>query len=451
MMFTITLTVTAGFLSTMETTFSLSISDSGNPNENDFCYIGNSSNPVRMTSSYKNISIRKYFVLAMAFMVWAAQGQNDSVIKPKIELEYTDKGFQFSTTDDRFQLHIESRLQFRFATPGDQNPLTLDDLENDRPVFKINRARLKVGGQAFKPFLKYYWEYELAQGNLLDFRVMFEKLPEFKIKVGQWKTYYNRERIISSGKQQLAERSIITRPFTVDRQLGISFYGRIFPGSLADFTYHASLLTGTGRGEVENDDNNFMYVGRIQWNFLGRELAMTSSDLRFHEEPTALIAFGALTNRSPYTRFSQAGGGQLLDFEEGLPGQYRVNQGLLETAFMWRGFSWQNEFHTKEIVDKLNGGTTRLTGSYFQAGYFFSNLWEVIPKPLELAARYAQYIPNADRKDFREEEFSLALNWFFKGGHRNKLTAEITVFDFQTATNNVENTTRFRIQWDISF
>ena len=404
-----------------------------------------------MTRHPAYVNKRAFCIFLLTLMGIVAKAQNDSISKPKIAVEYTDKGFQFTTSDDRFQLHLESRFQFRFATPGDQNPLTLDDLESNEPVFKINRARLKVGGHAFQPYLKYYWEYELAQGNLLDFRVMFEKFPAFKIKVGQWKTYFNRERIISSGKQQMVDRSIITRPFTVDRQIGLSFYGRLFEGSLADFTYHASMLTGTGRGEVENDDSHLMYVGRLQWNFLGRELPMTGSDLGFHKEPTGLIALGGVTNRSPYTRFSQGGGGQLFGFEEGLPGQYRVNQGLLETAFMYRGFSWQNEFHTKEIQDKINGGTTRLTGSYYQAGYFFSHLWNVIPQPLELAARYARYTPDTDQSDFFEEEFALALNWFFKGGHRNKLTAEITVFDFQTDTQNLENTTRFRIQWDISF
>ena len=404
-----------------------------------------------MTNRPEYNTLRTFCILLLTLLGISAKAQNDSISKSKIAVEYTDKGFQFTTSDDRFQLHLESRFQFRFATPGDQNPLTLDDLESNEPVFKINRARLKVGGHAFQPYLKYYWEYELSQGNLLDFRVMFEKFPAFKIKVGQWKTYFNRERVISSGKQQLVDRSIITRPFTVDRQLGISFYGRLFEGSLADLTYHVSMLTGTGRGEVENDDSHFMYVGRLQWNFLGRELPMTGSDFSFHEKPTGLIAVGGVTNRSPYTRFSQAGGGQLFGLEDGLPGQYRVNQGLLETAFMYRGFSWQNEFHTKEIEDKVNGGTTRLTGSYYQAGYFFSNLWNAIPEPLELAARYARYTPNSDRSDFFEEEFALALNWFFKGGHRNKLTAEITVFDFQTETENLENTTRFRIQWDISF
>ncbi len=393
----------------------------------------------------------------LPFWIWglcafplAAQSDTESESESKVSLKYTNKGFQLKTEDDKFLLHLESRLQFRFASPGDQNPLTLDDLETEKPVFKINRARLKVGGHAFDPNLKYYWEYELGQGNLLDFRVMYEKFEAFKIKVGQWKTFYNRERVISSGKQQLAERSIITRPFTIDRQQGVSVYGRVFKETLADLTYHASVLTGMGRGAFDNDDKNFMYVGRLQWNFLGRELGMTSSDLEFHEKPVGLIAVGAVTNRSPFTRFSQAGGGQLIGYDEGVAGQYRVNQGLLETAFMYKGFSWQNEFHRKQIDDRVNDRITTLVGSYYQAGYFFHNLWDAIPQPLELAARYARYVPDTELPENLEEEYTIGLNWFFRG-HRNKLTAEISVFDFKTDVDNFENRTRFRLQWDISF
>ncbi|MDX1332248.1 MAG: porin, partial [Robiginitalea sp.] len=245
-------------------------------------------------------------------------------------------------------------------------------------------------------------------------------------------------------------RSILTRPFTLDRQQGISVYGRLFRERLADLTYHVSVLTGTGRGEVENDDSHLMYVGRLQWNFLGRELPMTSSDLAYSEKPVALLAAAAATNRSPYTRFSQAGGGQLIGYEDGEAGQYRVNQGMVETALMYRGLSWQNEFHWKQISDRINGGTTGLWGSYYQLGYFFNNLWEVIPEDLELSARYARYVPDTDFSEVFEEEFTFGLNWFFNG-HRNKLTAEVSVFDFQTGIQEFENRTRFRIQWDISF
>jgi len=58
------------------------------------------------------------------------------------------------------------------------------------------------------------------------------------------------------------------------------------------------------------------------------------------EKAVGLVALAAVTNRSPYTRFSSAGGGQLEGFDQGEPGQYRVNQALAETALKYRGFSW---------------------------------------------------------------------------------------------------------------
>ena len=390
------------------------------------------------------------FYFGFGFFIHAQEANQDSVQKPKVELDYTNKGFQLKTTDNKYVLQIESRLQFRFATPGDQDPLSFDELYNgSNSVFKINRARLKVGGHAFQPYLKYYFEYELSQGNLLDFRLMFTKWKGFNIKVGQWKAYYNRERVISSGKQQMVDRSIITRPFTLDRQQGVSFYGRLFETTLADFTYHVSVLTGTGRGARTNDDDDLMYVGRLQWNFLGREVSMSGSDLDFTQKPTALIAIAAVTNRSPYTRFSQGGGGQLEGFEEGIAGQYQVQQGLLETAFKYKGFSWQSELHTKHINDRLNATKTILTGSYYQAGYFFANAFDFVPKALEVAARYARFRPSIDIPKNLQHEYGLGFNWFFKG-HRNKLTTEFTYFEFQSAQEELADGLRFRVQWDIS-
>lgn len=408
--------------------------------------------------SYSNESYKIYerifiilFYFGFGFLSNAQEMTQDSIQQQKVELDYTNKGFQLKTTDNKHVLQIQARLQFRFATPGDQDPLSFDELyDENNSVFKINRARLKVGGHGFQPYLKYYFEYELSQGNLLDFRLMFTKWKGFNIKIGQWKTYYNRERVISSGKQQMVDRSIITRPFTLDRQQGISFFGRLFETTPADLTYHVSVLSGTGRGASTNDNSDLMYVGRLQWNLLGREVSMSGSDLDFTQKPTALIAIAAMTNRSPYTRFSQAGGGQLEGFEEGIAGQYRVQQGLFETAFKYKGFSWQSEIHTKQINDRVNLTKTTLTGSYHQAGYFFANMFDFVPKALEIAARYSRYRPSIDIPKNLEEEYGLAFNWFFKG-HRNKLTTELTYFEFQSSQEELANGARFRVQWDISF
>lgn len=405
-----------------------------------------------MKVTYIRYLLCSVFLLTAPSIMIGQEKKQDSL--KLVNISYGSKGFQFQTKDSLYILQIQSRLQFRFATPDDQDPITFDDFYDDNSttnVFKINRARLKVGGHAYKPWLKYYWEYELGQSNLLDFRIMFEKWKWLSLKVGQWKVEFSRERRISSGEQQMVDRSILNRPFTVDRQQGVELYGHIQGKGLLDINYWTAVLTGTGRGSSQNDDSHLMYFGRLQWNILNGGLDFEGSDLEFHEKPTGIIAVSGVTNRSPYTRFSQSGGGSLAGFEDGAPGQYRVNQYNIETAFMYKGFSWQSEFHQKEIQDKLDPveTTTILQGYYLQGGYFFGQIVSWWPKDLEVAARYSNYKPNITAGIDIEQEQSLAFNYFFKG-HKNKLTMEISHFDYERENFEYGDKWRFRIQWDIS-
>jgi phosphate-selective porin len=392
---------------------------------------------------------------AAAITAWqatAAQtGSSTEATADTIPLvQWGSKGFELRSRDGNFLIQIQPRVQLRYAYPRDQDPVTLEDFTGDpQHVFKVNRARLKVGGHGYRPWLTYYFEYELAASNLLDFRVMVERYPWLKLKAGQWKVQYNRERVISSGKQQMADRSLINQAFTVDRQQGLSLYGRLSGGGAADVSYWASVFTGTGRGARENDDEHMMWMGRLQWNPFGRVLVFTGSDIARRENPEGLIALGAVTNRSPYTRFSQDGGGQLPGFNEGQPGQYRVDQLMGETAFMVRGFSWQQEFHWKRINDLVNAAATTMIGNYAQLGYFVHEALPSIPPQLELAVRHAFLNPNLDVANDLQQEFSLVLNWFFRG-HLNKLTAEASLFAFGEAVQDREDGWRFRLQWDIS-
>lgn len=405
---------------------------------------------------------RKFFPPIFLFLLFAAQeilafqeapfSAGDTI---SAKFEHNSNGFEFTSQDRKFQLQIAGRLQFRFATPNDQDPITFDDFDTEeKNIFKINRARLKVGGYSYQPWLKYYFEYEVGASRLLDFRIMVEKWPWLNFKLGQWKTEYSRERSISSGKQQMMERSIINRPFTLDRQQGVSVYGHLEGPGFADFNYNLAVLTGSGRGTSDNDDKNLLYSGRLQWNFLGEGVAMSGSDLEFHEKPAASLAWAGATNTSQFTRFSSQGGGSLTGYEEGAPGQYTIDQWLIESALKFRSFSWHSEFHNKKIQDNVNLRESKMVGWFGQGGYILNpnkNEEEHGNPLVEIAVRYAHYRPNMRLPMNSEEEFSLAVNCFFNE-HLNKLTADVTVFEFDLESINREAAGwRFRIQYDFSF
>jgi phosphate-selective porin OprO and OprP len=411
-----------------------------------------------------------------ALLLKGRAGEKEAVAKKEkkqIKVSHGDKGFRFETADGNFQTNLLWRAQLRFTTPSTGDPRSIGNMnDNSQNTFEGRRLRMKIGGHAYRPWLKYYFEVDLqptrdfddgssnASSRVIDWRADIAKFDYLNLRLGQWKINYNRERVDSSGRQQFVERSIANRVFTVDRQVGAQLTGRLFKETPADMRYWAGVYTGEGRG-VRNDDNNFMTMARLQWNMFGRELKWRQTDVEFTKKPTGSLSLATASNTGRCTRWSSSGCGSLDGFTS--PGsasnnQYDIRQWTQGSAFKYRGFSWQQEYHNKEVEDNNTGRTHDLTGGYMQAGYFFHNLIPVIPKNLELAARYA-YVKEPNPADFdrdrKRKEFTLAANLFlFDAGHNNKITADIshlTIDDPFKAAGLDDSEDRFRLQWDVSF
>jgi len=386
-----------------------------------------------------------------------------------IKLSHGKKGFRFETEDGKFQTNLLWRAQLRFTTPDNGDPRQISNFnDNSQNTFEGRRLRMKIGGHAYEPWLKYYFEVDLQPGRevddnssnasarVIDWRVDVAKYKEATLRVGQWKINYNRERVDSSGKQQFVERSIANRVFTIDRQVGAQLTGRLFKETPMDMNYWAGVYTGEGRG-VENTDNNLMTMARVQWNPNGRYLKWQQTDVDFTEKPTSSISFAMASNTGACTRWSSSGCGNLDGFTSAssLP-TYEVNQWTQGSAFKYRGFSWQQEYHDKEVKDTATGLTHDLDGGYAQAGYFFHNLMPAVPKELELAARYSR-VNEPNQMDLsyenEREEFTLGANWFLYGaGHNNKITADFSRLTLDDTYQNLSaDENRFRLQWDVSF
>ncbi len=381
-------------------------------------------------------------------------------------------GFRLETRDGNWRTDLQWRAQTRFTTPYRSDPRQVSSFNGeDQHNFEARRLRMKIGGHGFQPWLRYYFEVDLqpsrdvddssssSSARVIDWRLDIAKYDWANIRLGQWKIDLNRERVDSSGRQQFVERSIANRVFTMDRQVGVQVRGHLFQDTPADMRYYAGVFNGEGKS-VNNTDDNLMYMGRLQWNFLGRDLSWRQTDVEFTEKPTGSIAIAGFTNEGACTRWSSSGCGNLDGFErpadaaELSPSLYKINQAVQEFAFKYRGFSAQQEYHRKRITNQVTGERHELTGGYAQAGYFFSNIFPSIPEPLELAVRYA-YVNEPNRTDLtfenKREELTIGANWFI-AGHNNKITLDYSWLDLDDSLLFMEESdNRLRLQWDVSF
>jgi phosphate-selective porin OprO and OprP len=372
-------------------------------------------------------------------------------------VSYGKNGFEFKTDNGLFSLAMQNRIQFRYAMPFDRDPRSIADLERpDSSSFMIRRARTKLRGHVMWPWLKYYFQYDWSQPVMRDLNLTIDKYDEAKLWFGRGKVFYNDERLTSSGNQQFVNRSIVNDVFTVDRQQGVQVYGNLFPETWYDFSYYAGVFSGLGVGERNNDDDDMMWSGRLQWNALGGEMPFSQSDVEHHEKPALNIAVAAATNRSRCTAFETANDScrALRGFDDPADaeaGQYRINQMMEEVRFKWKGFSLLHELHWKDIRDTVNKEKTDMMGGLIQAGFFPHYFIPIIPKNLEFAGRYAFVDPNRDIDHDLQQEASGVMTYFFNG-HSNKINFQISHLMIEDPITGVsESDERFWAQWDVSF
>jgi phosphate-selective porin len=394
----------------------------------------------------------------------------DSSDSGYVKVKYSYPGFKLETADGLFSTKLVWRAQLRYTNPNRSDPRSLSNFttREDSSNFEARRLRMKIGGHGYKKWIKYYFEVDLQPSRdfddsssassvrVIDYRITVQPIDEIGFRVGQWKINYNRERVDSSGRQTFVERSIVNRVFTVDRQIGAMLQGRLFKETVADIRYYAGVFNGEGRS-VNNPTNDMMYMGRLQWNFLGRDLKWRQSDVSRHKKPTGQLAFATATNNGRCTRWSSSGCGNLSGLTSPATAtstQFKVEQWMQEFAFKWNGLAIQQEYHEKEVEDKSTGLTHDYKGMYAQVGYFFHGIIPEIPEGLELAVRYAFVdapdVANIGTDDDREE-YTVGLNYFF-AGHNNKVTIDYSylTLDDESSGQKVSDN-RIRLQWDISF
>ena len=383
--------------------------------------------------------------------------------KLPVAVAYGDKGLEFDA-GEKFNLAMQHRLQFRYAYPFDADPRQLSDMDAEGHSFMVRRARFRMGGHAFTKWLKYGFQYDWSQPVLRDFYIDVARFSWATLRVGRAKVIYNDERVASSGRQQMVNRSILNDVFTVDRQQGLQLMGRLFDNTPADLNYVVGVFSGRGVGERFNDDVNMMYAARLQWNAVGDPIEWSQSDHKYTQRWQLNIAAGAATNKSNCTAFetdtnscraltgyrTSTAGTAIVS-----AGQFKIDQAVFEIRSVYKGLYFKHESHVKRVVDQsINVNTwpreAEMWGALVQLGYFPHAVLDFVPSELEVAGRYAWVDPNIAVSGNDQQEYAGVLNWF-ANGHNNKISFEVTHHVLGNPAGGSVSEQRYRSQWEFTF
>jgi phosphate-selective porin OprO/OprP len=362
---------------------------------------------------------------------------------------YDEGGLRIATPGGGTTATVGFRNQVRFTTPFAVVPTAPDQIPAVRSDdFRLFRSRFRLNGQLFSPRLRYQFQADFIEERVRDLSVTWEVRPWLRVRGGRWKAEMNRERLNSSSAQQLVDRSILDRWFTLGRQQGVQLSGTVGRKRPWGGTWYASALRGV---DAKGGAPLPVWLGRYEWAYAGRTIDLEQGDLRRSPEVRVVIGGTAVRTESAYAFYGGSGVGVSLPLLPPGPGdRFRTRQYALDGVARWRGLSLQGELHRKVVRRTASGDTRVLVGGYGQAGVMAATLWERLPSSLEVATRIALVDPDAALDANHQEERLVGANWFFRG-HRMKISADVGQLRFATPTGVRETAVRTRVQWEMTF
>ncbi len=333
-------------------------------------------------------------------------------------------------------VRLSNRVQFRYTHELPDEAVQLPgtaDRGDSRGSFRIRRAKFKVDGWFYKPWLTYELQtnWPAATGaNIgafledanLNWDVSRDK--RFQIKIGQYKVPFGHQEITSSGSQQFVDRSVVSNTFARGRDAGVQLWGQLMNNKIE---WRGGVFNGNGLTRTTNDNSTFQYNARLvfQPNGLiplgtGNSGALYSeSDFESTDKPIFYVA--ANFEKNDFHRTTTA-----VDLKDTVFG--------FDGAFKYKGFFATSEYYMRErepepaaagaAVNKFDSD-----GWFVQGGYLLGpkRKWEIV-------ARYGTFDPTSLVGGNDQKEIRGGLNYYYQrhglkvqadyGRLENKLTGQ---------------------------
>src|SRR5216117_3779723 len=290
--------------------------------------------------------------------------------------------------------------------------------------FRLRRARINLTGDFAEQF-DFKVEGDFGQGDGLnsnrtafsatDIFVNWHQYPEAQIKVGQWKAPFGLEQFTPDTTLLFAERSLPTGAITPDRQIGAQLCGKpfasIWPGQKDLLTYYAGIFNGNGRNVSVNDNNNFMYVGRLE--------LMPFQGKIFGQDSSLKLGGDVLNSRDDKgTNISQTL--NLLVNSDGSLSPFVLPDVDERTAWSVDGWLTIGPFDLigEYLQEKVNGRTVNGVppgfADFTTNGFYVTGAYYLIPKKLQAVVRWEDLNPGQKGND-GIRSITGGLNYYIHG------------------------------------
>ncbi|REE83722.1 phosphate-selective porin O/P [Lutibacter oceani] len=358
--------------------------------------------------------------------------------------------------DSTWTMNVAARMQFLTTA-------NFQEGESGESNFLVRRARLKFGGYAFSPKLKYKLELGLSNRDIsgasqftsnapryiLDAVIKYNFAKNLELWFGQTKLPGNRERVISSGNMQQVDRSLLNSRFNIDRDLGIQLRHHF---NLTDnFVVKEifSIAQGEGRNITSGNIGGHQYTGRIEFLPMGNFTSggdYSGSDLK--REQTPKLALGVSYDHNNNAVKNRSNQGSYMTNDVGFY-QTNINTLFIDAMFKYNGFSFMAEYADRDADDpyaknsdgSLTGAEVQVgRGLNLQTGYLLNNDWEVSGRYTNI--ELDKIVTGKDA----ENQYTLGVSKYIVG-HKLKIQSDISVLDVANSNNQI----MYRLQFDIHF
>jgi phosphate-selective porin OprO and OprP len=366
----------------------------------------------------RELSLIPVLLILLVFSPNGVLGQIESDERALIKIQDG-----ISISDSLFMLNLRFRMQNRVGF----NTISGDDLSISTIEARVRRLRLRFDGYVWSKKVRYYIQLAFSRADqdletgliaqtVRDAIIYYHFTDRFYIGFGQSKLPGNRQRVISSGNQQFADRSQANATFNIDRDFGLfAYYTQ--PMGNQRVNLKVAITLGEGRNALVGDDG-LAYTGRIEWLPFGAfklNNDFSEGDLDFETKPKLSIAGGYSFNERASRSAGQLG--------QPLFGSSDIGTLIIDALFKYRGWAVSAEFLQRYASNPITSDSTGLNIRRVEEGNGFNlQLSKMITKRTEVAARYTRMQPERSSLAYSSpsEDVVVGVSKYYKG-HRIKM------------------------------